>query len=292
MLKNSLVVLLLLALIGLIAWRFSDLLEAGQYQYIQQQAKPAVQQKKWAAAVQVYENGLKQYPQNASIMTALAKTYSRLDNKNKAEVYYRRALKQKPNSKLALLNLILLIHYDNPSRFSESVGLLKKAFEEYDDDIDVLNTAGHLYLNRGKALPQNNTEKRFFAFTRAEKYYEQSLKKNPTQFVILFQLASLHQQMGHTRLGVKFYCKALALNEDHLAARYNLSLLMQRLQYYQQAYLHLNRVIKLAHQSNHVAQAQKMTLQAQALKRKVSRQPKKATQPTDFMPQSCLMKQI
>jgi Tfp pilus assembly protein PilF len=285
--KNTVGFILLGAVVLIIALNFELLMTYGEYQQIKPAAEKAQKQKKPERLLLVYQNANHKYPENRLILQSLGTAYLHNNKPTQAEYCFRSVLKKKPDDRNSLLGLASILQ-QRPERINSAISLLREALRYYPKDTRVLNQLGWLYYQDAMSRTGKELESVPWVYEQSKYYFETALKQNPKQFEAQFQLAAIEQNQHHNRLAAKGYCDSLSINPNHLVARYNLSLLLQKLGYFEEAYAQLVKVIILAENDNNMQSAQTLRLQAQQLKNRLDLPGFEKRNPPLFLPAPCL----
>lgn len=268
MFKRTLGFLLFLAIVAVIGLNFKRILAFGQAHEIRQSAQMAVAARNWEKAIQVYEEGLKRYPDNTSLKLRLAWLYRMNRQPERAETTYREILKDQPDNRDALVGLADLLEM-SPARVNEAIVELRKALKAHPRDSGLLNQVGSLYKTAAENPAETREDTRAWLYDQARYYYEMSLKMNPRQFSTQFNLGVLNQRLDKLQPSAKAYCQAIILHPDSYEAHYNLGLVLSRLDYLEEAYRQMDRSIKILTEDGDIETAQKLALKVQAIKNRV-----------------------
>lgn len=288
MLKNTIALVFFAVVIIAVAINFDGLVTYGQLQQVRQHAEHAVKTKNWKKAVSLYAKGVQEYPDNMLVLEELGQYYIKAGEWRKAEYCFRTVLKKIPVKHSALLSLADVCQQD-PMRVNDSIALLRQAFHLNPANIEVLNRLGWLYFQDASSRQGEAMALAPWIFKQSKYYYEASLKQKPEQFKVLFQLAAIEQHLHHRRLAAAAYCKSLALQPHNIQARYNLSLLLQGLEYYNEAYSQMNAAITQLEKKNRINAAQRLKMQAQSLKNRLDLPGYQHRKSPAFLPSVCLL---
>jgi tetratricopeptide (TPR) repeat protein len=292
MLKRALGFLFLLAIGAILAFNFKRILVFGQAHEIRQAAQPAVTAKNWEKAIQAYEKGWKQYPDNPSIMVRLAWLYQQAGQPERAEETYRGVLKRDPDHVEAAIGLANLIKA-KPSRVNEAVVILRKALKANPTDARLLSQIGNLYKTAAENPAEKRESTRKWLYDQARYYYQASLKQNPRQFQTQFNLGVVYQSAEKLQNSAQAYCKAAIMLPDSYESRYNLGMVLSELDYLEEAYRQMDRSVKILVEKGDIETAQSMAIRVQHVKNRIfnsGRQGLSSRTDPPFLDQACLVK--
>jgi len=290
MIKRAIGFLLLLAIVAVLGLNFKRILAFGQAHEIKQSAQKAVDAGNWEKAIQLYEAGRKQYPDNAAIAMRLAWLYRRNNQPKQSEATYRAILKREPENADARLGLAMLLE-DSPGRINEAVIELRKALKTQPNSPRLLAQIGNLYKSAAENPAEKRDETKKWLYGQACYYYRAALKFNPRQFQTQFSLGVVEQNLKNLQPAAKAYCQSIILKPDSYEAHYNLGLVLSDLDYLEEAYRQMDRAIKILTEKGEIDTAQGLALRVQMVKNKVfnsGRQGLSSHQDPPFLEKACL----
>ncbi len=159
-------------------------------------------------ALDALKEGLKEYPNNSSIMVDLINIYLNLKRSDDAMKYLDLAISKDPKN--ASFHFALGTLYDRLERFDDSKKCYEKAIEFKPDYFDAYYNLGALFFNRGvkqveaaNAVPANEPEKYELEkekanveFVKAIPYMEKAHEYNPKDRYALESLKALYYRQG------------------------------------------------------------------------------------------------
>lgn len=158
-------------------------------------------------ALQVLEEGLKEYPQNGNLLVLIINYYLNSNKKDEAMKYLDIAIAQDPkNSSYYFVQGTL---YDKLQKIDEAAASYQKAIELKNDYFDAYYNLGALYYNKGvkqvdvaNAIPSNQPEKyeqeknkADIEFKKALPYMEKAHEINPTDKFTMESLKTLYYRL-------------------------------------------------------------------------------------------------
>lgn len=294
MFKTLLGLVLFGIILGIIVINYPRIEHASQVHMLQQSARTALASRNWEKAIRIYEEGWRNAPQNRDVATRLAWYYRQANQNDRAEAVYRKVLKQQPDHLDARLGLAGLLQED-PKRVNESVDQLRLAVVEHPENPMVLTQVGDLYVNAAENENEKRTSVRQWLYSQSIYYYEQSLKRNPKQFLTQFRLGVAQQNLKNLQPAAKAYCAALALNPGSYEARYNLGMTLTALRFRNEGYRQMDRAVAMLADENDMKTAMWLAQRVQNIKNAVfesNDQDKAQTgmnEPVpDFIPATCI----
>lgn len=290
MFKRALGFLFFLSIVAIIGLNFKQILSFGQAHEIRQSAQKAVDAQNWEKAIQLYESGLKRYPDNVNLKLRLAWLYQKNHQPKQAESAYRAVLQREPDNKEAMIGLAALLEA-TPARINEAIVELRKALKAHPNDPRLLNQVGNLYKSAAENPAETRSQTRKWLYEQACYYYKMSLKLNPRQFQTQFNLGVANQNLDSLQAAAQAYCQAIIVNPNSFEAHYNLGLVLSRLDYLDEAYRQMDRSIKILTEKDDIETAQKLALKVQTIKNRVynsNKQGLSARQNPEFLDKGCL----
>lgn len=149
---------------------------------------------------------------DSGVYNDLANCYFKLEEFDQAELFYREALRLRPDDYSANRNLGLTLARSH--RESEAIALLAQALNKSPDSAELIHTVGDLYRRTGqphKALP----------------YYERFLSLEPTDTLALYHLSECYLTMGHTDSAKMGYRRILQIDPGFRPAQQRLAALAE-----------------------------------------------------------------
>jgi len=290
MFKRALGFLFFLTIVAVVGLNFKQILAFGQAHEIRQSAQKAVEAQNWEKAIQLYEAGLKRYPENIDIKLRLAWLYRKNQQPEKSESSYRAILKREPDNKAAMLGLASLLEA-SPARINEAIVQLRKALKAHPHDARLLNQVGNLYKSAAENPEESRPGTKKWLYEQSRYYYKMSLKQNPRQFQTQFNLGVANQNLEDLQPSAQAYCQAIILNPNSYEAHYNLGLVLSSLDYLDEAYRQMNRSVKILTEKDDIETAQKLALKVQTIKNRVfnsNKQGLSSRQNPEFLDKACL----
>ncbi|WP_373531712.1 tetratricopeptide repeat protein [Vampirovibrio sp.] len=285
---------LFLIIVVIVAFNFNALLSYGRANQIEQSAQKAIEAQNWEKGIQLYEEGHKQFPDNATIALRLAWLYRKNQQNSQAEATYRTLLKQAPDHLEARMALAGLLKND-AKRVNEAIVELRQALKAHPKNPQLLASIGNVY----KTAAENPAEKREatqkWLYAQARYYYQQSLKLNNQQFQTHFNLGVSYQNIDDNTAAAKAYCQALVVSPNSYEARYNLGLVLSDLSFEEEAYRQMGRAIQILSDRNDMAMAQGLAVKVQNVKNRIfnSNRPTLTGQEIPpFLDKACLVQGI
>lgn len=150
-----------------------------------------------AGAVQSYESGLRQLPENEMLVYSLAALYEHQGQLDRAIGRYEELLKQKPDSDMAKNNLAMLLvtHRDDRRSLDRARDLVQKL--DTDAEPAYLDTVGWVHYRRGE-------------LDQAVSVLQQVAQKVPDAPLVGYHLGMAYYTKGDTVAAQKYLEKALA----------------------------------------------------------------------------------
>lgn len=160
-----------------------------------------------AQALQVLEDGLKEYPKNGSLLVLIINYYINANKVDEAMKYLNVAIEQDPKNATYYFAQGTL--YDKLQKTDEATNCYLKAIENKDDYFDAYYNLGALYYNKGvkqvdvaNAVPSNQPEKyeeeknkADIEFKKAIPYMEKAHEINPTDRFTMESLKTLYYRL-------------------------------------------------------------------------------------------------
>jgi tetratricopeptide (TPR) repeat protein len=281
-------------ILGIIVVNYPRIEHASQVHMLRQSARTALASRNWEKAIRLYEEGWRNAPQNRDIATRLAWYYRQANQNDRAEAVYRKVLKQQPDHLDARLGLAGLLQED-PKRVNEAVDQLRMAVSQHPESPMVLTQVGDLYVNAAENENEKRGSVRQWLYSQSIYYYEQSLKRNPKQFLTQFRLGVAQQSLKNLQAAAKAYCAALALNPTSYESRYNLGMTLTALRFRNEGYRQMDRAVAMLADENDMKVAMWLAQRVQNIKNAVYESNDKdqalpgLNEPTpDFIPATCL----
>jgi tetratricopeptide (TPR) repeat protein len=286
-------VILLGIIVAVIVLNYRPLLLFSQNHELESASKRAVQVENWEKAVQVYEDGVKRYPDNAEAGIRLGWYYYKNHQADKAEIAYRQVLRKDSenlNARMGLANLLK----NERKRINEAVDQFRMALKKHPDDAVLLTQIGNLYVTAAESPDEKREGIQKQLYGNAAYYYEQSGKVNPYQFQTQFNLGVAYQHLENLQPAAKAYCAALKMNPNSYEARYNLGLVLTNLNFLAEGYRQMGQAVDLLSTQGSMQDAMKMAQLVQRVKNSVYNDPDKkglGQEPKpDFIDAACLYK--
>lgn len=294
MLKRGLTLVLFLTIGAIVVFNFKAILSFGRANQIERSAKKAIEAQNWEKAIQLYEEGYQQFPDNDNIAIRLAWLYKQGRQPDKAEQTYRLALQRNPGNENAQIGLADLLKQD-PKRINEGVTQLRKALKAHPNDERLLSAIGDLYKTAAENPAEQRESVKKWLYEQAQYYYQASLKLNPRQFQTRFNLGLSYHNINECEAAAKAYCQALLIRPESYQARYNMGLVLSDLNYQAEAYRQMDRAVKILGESNHTDLAQDLALKVQAIKNRIfnsNRQMLGQKEVPQFLDSKCLVQSM
>lgn len=263
--RQMLGLLLFLAIVGIVAFNFERILTFAQTQSTYNSAKADIDSRRWTSAIAKYEDALKRYEGNMSIVTRLGWLYQQAGQADKGEALYKAQLKKHPDDLELLAGLASLLQADADRR-NEVVDLYRAALKKHPENPWLLNQIGAFYKHFAERPEETREETRKWLFDQARYYYQLSLTQDPKQFQTQFNLGVVYQALHNLQPSASAYCQAVLLRPDSFEARYNLGLVLSELNYLELAYRQLDRSVRILSDGGDVANAQIMARKVQTVK--------------------------
>jgi tetratricopeptide (TPR) repeat protein len=292
MLRRLLVFLIICGLVVAAGLNFKPILRYGEAKLVEAAAQTAINAQNWTKAIEIYETGLREHPQNVEIAERLGWLYQQAGQMEKAGQLYRSMLQADPDNLPAQLGLGQ-IAAASPEHFNDAVLVYRKALKKHPDNAELLYQIGNLYKAAAENPKETRASMRKWLFDQARYYYQMSLRSNPRQFLAQFNLGIAYQQQENLQPAAKAYCQAITLNPASFEARYNLGLILSELNYLEEAYRQMGQAVQLASQQTGEEGAMQLARRVQNIKNSIynntSRQGLSAKGKPEFLDEKCLV---
>lgn len=290
MLNRLLGIFLFGVIVAVLVLNYKNILAFSQTHELQASAQKVVTAQQWDKAVQIYEDGLKRYPENADIANRLAWYYQQTNQAERAEKTYRHVLQKNPDNVNARIGLANLLKQD-PTRINEAVDVFRVALRKDPENEVLLSQIGDLYETAAENPQETRESVRKDLYTQAAYYYQLSLKLEPQQFQTQFNLGVAQQNLKNLQPAVKSYCGALAIQPDNYQARYNLGMVLTDLNFLEEGYRQMDRAVEILSQEGEMKDAMRMAQLVQNVKNGVYYNPSKQglghSETPTFMEKGC-----
>ena len=257
-------IILIFAVIGakyLFPEFFNTQVNKGKGIYYVWQGDKALELRKWQKAIDLYNQGLKLYPQHYSAWHNLGSIYVLYEDYDMALEAYSNAIKYNPKYIVARMNYGIVS--------AEKLGDFDSAISQYDEIIKtkrkLLNipwvfnnkrstkhNKGYAYYNKGLAFKQKSLYVNSDDYLLKRKYLKEALEAYKSAVKILkrsyaarYNLALTYHLLGDTRDAGMNYCKAIELSPMSYEAHYNLAILLSNLKHFKEAREELEKAAAL-----------------------------------------------
>jgi tetratricopeptide (TPR) repeat protein len=160
-----------------------------------------------AGAIEIMQEGLKEYPENSLILTQLINIYEKVNKVEEAIKYMDLAISNEPDNESFYLYQGFL--FERMNDIEGAIKSYQKAIELKFDNFDALLNLGIIYYNRGvkqvdvaNAVPGNQTDKYEFerskadlAFKEALPYFEKAYEINARNNSLLEALKNVYYRL-------------------------------------------------------------------------------------------------
>lgn len=161
-------------------------------------------EKKISIALSMYETILNKNPKHLSACMALGTHYDRQGEKEKAEIYYRKALAIKGDYAPAANNLAFIL-VERGEKIDEAFDLAKLARGKRPKDPNVMDTLGWIYYLKG-------------SYDNAIAELQKSLKRNPDNALANYHLGRVYYEKREFKKAREFMKKALNIDPNFRGA--------------------------------------------------------------------------
>ena len=277
------------AVLAVFAMNFRTLLYAGEAHLVDTSARSAIQSGNWDRAIELYEGGLRSYPNNPTLALRLAELYTRGEQTDKAMPLYQSILRKNPENTEARMG-IAAIHGLSTEHRNDAVIELRKVLKKHADHPALLTQLGDLYKTAAENPLETREPVRQWLYDYARYYYQHALRWDPGQFRTQFNLGVAYHRRNHLQSAAQTYCRAILLNLHSYEARYNLGLALSELNYLEEAYLQMRLAVQLASEQSGKETAMAIAQRVQNVKNRNYYNAEKkglSAQPPTFLDAQC-----
>lgn len=273
MLRSLMGFILVLAIVGVLVIFNKPILTWAQAEMTYRQVQDTLETPApdWSRVLSAYEGAQHQYPDNMEIANRLAWVYLKMNQPDRAEALYRDILKRQPGNMDAQVGLANVIKA-NPGRYNEAVDIFREAKQAHSQDPYLLSQIGSLYKTAAENPQETRPQMRQWLYDIARYYYELSLQLDKTQFTTNFNLGVAYQNLYELdpaktseqcellpkdpmdpkwkdgcklRQAARSYCRAIIIDPESYETHYNLGLVLNSMNYLNEAYRQMDRAVEL-----------------------------------------------
>lgn len=146
-------------------------------------------------AIEYFQKGLQQAPNNVGIMMKLANLYLANGKPDEAIVHYEKVLQEKDDFIPAMNNLAFL-YAEESGDLDRALDLATRVYKKLPDNPDIADTLGWVYVMKG-------------VFSQAEPYLKQAMDGRPDNPSILYHVAMLRYGQRQQREAEKLLISAI-----------------------------------------------------------------------------------
>lgn len=266
-------VVTVVALIVIYNQQITDFSDSWQ---VSKEGEKAKSSQSWHHAIEIYEKGHKEHPDNTELSLALAKLYQYHGGEEafpKAENLYRKLLELQPSNLEARLGLISLL-MTRPDLVNQAVAQGRDALKLFQGDPKLLNMLGNIYKESAEAPCEKRPKVKQWLYEWAAYYYRWAIDKDPKMYESHFNLGVAHHQTQKLEKAAMSYCNALMLSPQRYEVHYNLGLVLVELNRVDEGYRHLAKSLHILREEGKDVEAMQLAEQIQAFKNTVYQESK------------------
>jgi tetratricopeptide (TPR) repeat protein len=276
--------------IGLLVIYNKPITEFSDAWQLEKEGEKALKSENWLHALNIYEKGNKEHPQNVEIALTLGSLYQKLasqedlkavqsreevpeENKeldyfSKGEALYQKMVQAFPGNAKVYTGFASLLA-THPDRVNDALAQTKIALKLSPHDPQLLKVMGDIYKDAAENICENRHSVKKWLYDWASYYYRIAIQNDPKVYQTHFNLGVSYQQNDLYDKAAREYCNALILSPDRYEVHYNLGLALVQLHQVDDGYRHLEKSIYILRESGHDEDAQKLAEQVQSFKNSV-----------------------
>ena len=157
---------------------------------------------------------LEKHPQSYQVQNIMGISYANIGEFEKAEIYYKEALKSNPNSSIAYSNYAKLLF--TIGKLDEAIKFLKKAIEYNPKHYKAINNLGVILLMKGRYL-------------ESKEILNKAIELEPRNHLAHFNIGNAYKDLELHQAAIQHYKLAIKYGDNKSSVRNNLGITLEKI---------------------------------------------------------------